>query len=974
MNLIFRIALILMLMHSSAWTSILCGQDYVHLTVRDGLPSNMVYGAIEDTDGYIWFFTDNGVAKYDGYKFDIFNRDDGIIDSDIWHIHEDMYHRKWLISSTNFGFYIKNDSVKRVDFVQFDFIQPHHIHYIDEGLIYYYDDSLMISAHDELFKLNIDNYHEGTENLDGLKALKLSKGSEKKIIEFLNSNKPNLNIDQFLSNNCFNNKDDYYCWDGSDLNFAIKNGFELIIKKNDDEVTIELAPYGIEKIKAIQKRNENLFIHHTKGYLEIDLLAEQIENAILIPFIDHDFTRILFDDQYLIAGSYYDGAVITSSRVSDKKFLPNEEIHTISYDGENRFQLITEDEEIYDYNSGNNEISLLQYKNKHLQKEKVVKANKKSYLLFEKNIIDLVNEEKLYYGDGDSLLYSNDRGALLDLSNSKDIVVTDSVLFILRYNYFLAISTQSKMHPIIDRVEADVTCIEDYDNQLIIGTNKGLFTLDEYQMTRLSNIDSMPSVNVTGLLNFEDEKLVLVSDFIKLHFWDNSTWTSIPDFNSPITELSSGGKYLYGLTADHLFRVNIEDDFEVQRFYFHAISGLGKIIALESSADTVFLGTENGYYKLHHDDLKIISDLPKFTSLDVYHNGIQITEEELGHISSSQNNLEFNFKALSIISLGNIEYSYRLLPSENAWNRTKDLDVTYTSLSANDYSFEVFATDAFGNKSKVERLSLTIRPSLFESIPFYIFASLFLIGLISVFYRFRLRRMQRDEMQKTLMNQRIAQYELQALRAQMNPHFIFNVLSSIQNAIRNQDVETADNYLYNFASLIRKFLDFSEKRYLVLKEEIDLIKLYTDIENLRFNPRMDIRFEIDEELDIENTFIPSMLLQPLVENAINHGLFYKKSDRKLTLSFKNIEQGLKIIILDNGVGRDQSNKNKKRRATNHTSKASLNIRSRIEILNQSKEVKIEYSIDDLKDQNNEAKGTRVNLLIINHDAISHNNR
>ncbi|WP_373942203.1 histidine kinase [Polaribacter sejongensis] len=139
----------------------------------------------------------------------------------------------------------------------------------------------------------------------------------------------------------------------------------------------------------------------------------------------------------------------------------------------------------------------------------------------------------------------------------------------------------------------------------------------------------------------------------------------------------------------------------------------------------------------------------------------------------------------------------------------------------------------------------------------------------------------RDNFEATIQNQkRQHDLELKALRSQMNPHFVHNSLNAIQYYIQQNDVETSENYLAKFSKLMRQFFDYSRRKSVSLSEEISLLENYLQIEKLRFEEKIEYEIKVDPELDIEEEQIPSMLIQPLVENAINHGLFHKKGMEK----------------------------------------------------------------------------------------------
>jgi sensor histidine kinase YesM len=187
----------------------------------------------------------------------------------------------------------------------------------------------------------------------------------------------------------------------------------------------------------------------------------------------------------------------------------------------------------------------------------------------------------------------------------------------------------------------------------------------------------------------------------------------------------------------------------------------------------------------------------------------------------------------------------------------------------------------------------------------------------------------------------------------MNPHFLFNSLNSVQNLVQQNKGREAHLYLSDFAGLIRKVLNNSEKEEVSLAEELEMIKQYLSLEKLRFD--FEYTVSVDSELDVHNTMVPSMLLQPFVENAIIHGLQNKPNDRKLKIELAKEVSGLKIRIEDNGIGREAAKEISKAK----NGKGSKLIQERLEILQEKNKEKYELKVIDLKDHS----GTRVEILI-----------
>ncbi|MEW7277310.1 histidine kinase [Aquimarina sp. 2201CG1-2-11] len=233
----------------------------------------------------------------------------------------------------------------------------------------------------------------------------------------------------------------------------------------------------------------------------------------------------------------------------------------------------------------------------------------------------------------------------------------------------------------------------------------------------------------------------------------------------------------------------------------------------------------------------------------------------------------------------------------------------------------------------------------------------FLIGL-TVLLLFAAYLMFRNMKQQRYANNILA---LKSLRSQMNPHFIFNALNSVNTFIATSDERTANRYLTDFSLLMRAVLENSEEDFIPLDKEIELLRLYVQLEHFRFKDKFDFTIDVDEAINIDEYVIPPMLLQPYVENAVWHGLRYKTEKGLLTISFKKkTNDSLEIIIQDDGIGRKKSKDLKTLNQKAQKSKGMGNIQKRIAILNRMYKDKVDVLVSDLT---NDTEGTQVKLTL-----------
>jgi sensor histidine kinase YesM len=210
-------------------------------------------------------------------------------------------------------------------------------------------------------------------------------------------------------------------------------------------------------------------------------------------------------------------------------------------------------------------------------------------------------------------------------------------------------------------------------------------------------------------------------------------------------------------------------------------------------------------------------------------------------------------------------------------------------------------------------------------------------------------------------NKKIGELKLMALRSVMNPHFIFNALNSIQYFIAKNDRQNAINYLSTFSKLIRGVLTHSVRDKINLADELDLLRYYINLEMVRFENKFEFVLDIDPGLDLDNIEIPSLLIQPYVENAILHGLYSKSEKGLLTISVKNDGDRVLFCVEDNGIGRKAAQALRAKNFPKHKSMGTFLTEERLRLINEQD--KVAFEIKDLHDDTGNASGTRVNIWV-----------
>ena len=271
--------------------------------------------------------------------------------------------------------------------------------------------------------------------------------------------------------------------------------------------------------------------------------------------------------------------------------------------------------------------------------------------------------------------------------------------------------------------------------------------------------------------------------------------------------------------------------------------------------------------------------------------------------------------------------------------------VRYNRLSPGEYTLHVKGFDAQGNESPALSVPVKVLQPFYLTWWFILTGLAVILGLTYLWTASWTRRKaalrNREKQAEERIAKKFTELELEALRAQLNPHFVFNALGAIQHFTGKHDTEKAQAYLADFAKLMRMFLESSKKQVVSLQEELELIKFYVRLEEMRFEGLFTSEYIIDDRINLYTVETPTSLLQPFVENAINHGLFNRNSDGKLKVIIRKIADNItEIQITDNGVGRKRAAAIHKSSLRKHKSRATQILRERITMLNSLGDFKI----------------------------------
>ena len=495
-----------------------------------------------------------------------------------------------------------------------------------------------------------------------------------------------------------------------------------------------------------------------------------------------------------------------------------------------------------------------------------------------------------------------------DKQNNQILAGINGVIYITNFNNNI-LSTKfeiSKKNGLIGSSVRWVKCTK--DNLLIAGTNSGL------------NIINLNELYNSGIINI---KTIDKS----LGFIDYAGNTSVIDKNNNLWVGSN--KHLIKIDLDQINKQNNQQiDFFIKSIYVN---------------DEPF-------------DLKNIEQIDIWTNIP----------KSCINLPYYKNSISFYFDVIQYLNPDQISFSYKLDGTGKDWSeKNNDRKIVFQNLKPGDYRLRIKVFKSYElNTNRELSVNFTISSPLWSKWYFISAITILLLIIIWLIIFVRIRSIKRKERLRTEISERITEFEMKALRAQMNPHFIFNAINSIQNFMLDSDIDAALNYLSDFAKLIRLTLDNVSKKRIYLEDELEYLKYYLSLEKMRFDKKFEVEITTPKELSYNKFLIPPMIIQPYIENSIKHGFIYKTKGAKIKLVFEQTkDEFLKCIIEDNGIGREKSQKLNKNNRT-HKSKGTFITNERLSLLNQTQQKKgYKVEIIDLYDEHNLASGTRVEIFI-----------
>ena len=914
-----------------------------------------MYTILQDAKGFMWFLTDKGMVKYNGKTFKTFTTKDGLPNNDVWDAFTTPDGKVWyLTKSTNLG-YIENNIVQSFpNQNKNEVIMPNNSSQINNTVypagpnkFFKLKDSAWQNFNVQKNKINGGNYSRVLNKKVGFigynyikKTLTIYNNNEKllKKISIKNDFKDIIKVRGQIT-------DSLFFW-ASNKGYSMLNLNNLVLKQHTFKEEIGLKTIKYPRINLVGKQLQ------ITGERFVSVLNEKfkVKNPFFFPsHIKAHFGFI--DSQNTIWLSTFNNGIykLPYSKQQVSYAFEGEKIQKLSF-VKNELFLGVYNKGFYKYNNPQKSFEPYLITNDFVQEIKHINELNVTFLLNRKNIVIEENNKRKKI----KFSLKNNSNIIID-EDLKKVVFFDSKLYGIT-SFGIIKKLDIKTFVFENKINhKGINDILIFNSRFIIATTNGLKEVKKDAIKEIEFSNSIFDKSILSIKQLTESQVLINTD-------GYGSYISNLDTISPL----KGSEFL--IVQDAFIKDNSiwlatnvgvlhfekkENNYEIIRIYT-INDGLpnNNINTLYVDKDELIVGTDNGLAIVPLNQKKQNLFVDVFIKNGIY-NKQKFTDSNTTFSYKSNNNISFEANMINFSEDNNTSFSYKLEPIQKEWISSTTNVFNFNNLQPKDY---IFHLESGGIK---KQLSFTITPLWYQTVLFKILTFISFILFAFYFLRWNQKRIEYKTKQKAEVLQKLAEQELYALRSQMNPHFVFNSLNAIQYYITKNEIDISEKYLVKFAQLIRMFFENSSKKYLSLENEIDLLERYLEIEKMRFGKDFHFKFEKDEKLKI-NTLIPTMLLQPIVENAVNHGIFHNNRKGNLIISFTFLDiDSFKVSVIDDGVGFEKSKEIKTNSIKKHNSKSTTIINDRIQLLNQSKEWVVSMETIDLTENNK--TGTKVDL-------------
>ncbi len=925
---------------------------FKNLSIEDGVPAMEVYHLFQDQNGYVWVFTEYGIVKHNGTTFNPVCTNIPFNESVVYAVTESEG-KMYFANSKAQIFQIRNDSAFLVLGMENITDEILTCNQLVSDLFLDASANIYLSTFYETFKIPKNRYtiEGGSAGQDHLNS-RATKIDQRLHLLTAKNNTTGKNYLKIIDHNgkfIRNLADNTEYMERSTIiknpkGFYIARGYKIDFIKNNGDSIAHVFEKGIICFKRVQ--NGHLWVGLANGGLveldeELNILETYFENTTV--------SDILFDDQSGIWISTIEKGIYYSKNVDHLSYsnvpaldecitLLKEINHKLFIGTASGNLIVKENDRITHVNLNGNKsyiTDIIEFDGAYYL------GTKKEVLIISpdlKQVRSLREKFNCYAfakkSDNELILVSG--SAIITKENGKNdlsrfLLDQKPRCIVKRFENELIVSTQkgcfllqsglycpAYLKPLTDKNIVKLK-IDQYNNTWICTKGDGLYCLSA--QNKLIKYTNVPS-NVINDITFSANGMVFLS-------------TNKGAYVKHYKNLIKPSPWNLILDEEIVSTVMYQND-----IYIGTKSGLTKLNALKLSQET--------HYRFHLESIVIKGKkIPK-----------RYFKSDYDH-----NNIYFNFDVLAF-PFPTKKLYYRLEGASPYIGEVNGTQLHLQNLAPGHYTLYVYPKMNVRNaKKQVIRFSFYITPAFWQTNAFSVIVFICIISSIIVFSWIVFYQIRKKEERKTTIEKLLAEYRLTALKAQINPHFMSNSLVAIQQLILTSQTDKANLYIAKFSLLIRYLLNYSDQSVSSLKNEIAMIELYVELEQLRFNNTFLFVLEVDPALDLNEIYIPALITQPLIENAIWHGLLPLATDQNPQLKLRIIQKDdqLALLIEDNGIHLiptvpKETNNGRK-------SKGTSLIRNRLESLNQLYETNgTSINYVELMDEKNNKTGTQVSIL------------
>ena len=917
-------------------------QEIYHqeITVSDGLPSNTVYDIMQDDKGFIWFATNEGVSRFDGRYFKEFKSQNKSGKSGSF-LKKDNFGRIWYVNFDGYLNYIQNDSVYKINqgnpigFINYSIYKNQLTYATQNGYEILDLKTLKIIKKQNLtdFSICFIETVDGKTNFfdSSLKTITLNNSTLSSSPKYLNTP---------LAAPIFTTSNTIYCTDKSNTNkkiYKIENGKAMSLFEFNSTQTIQ-------NLYFLQNK---FWICTNKGLFVLDKNGKKLNNK---PYFENfSITSFFIDNEnkYWI-GTLNDGVL----RFSDFNEIQSDlkEIKPLLLSAENSKIFVgSENGSIYSISKDFGSLKELPLKcknqilyinNSHpkfnfIAADGTYKTNKNFEVLEHENYalksIDFVNENE----------------AIVAVSGFIGFVNIGNIVSKSEVGNFLY---KNKKYHLKDNIRGKSAVWNSVDNEALFLTNMGLFSYKNNLLQELKLDDKK-----TGFRSIKkaNNRIYILTEDDKLYHYSHGKFDFIKTGLENITFFKSINNSIYLGTKNAIYILNNNI---VQKI--HAIKITEKIQDLQNDEHYFYVLNKQNSIRFNKYNTKPNQSKSLIYLENFWVNNEDFTTKNKLNLRYNQNDIRLQVAMIDFAKTNSIYYRINNESWKEILNNGNTLQLS--SLSPNQYLIE------FSNQKNgpiLQKINFEIQRPFWEKVWFYILLSFLITLLIIAIYYYRLKQITTKNnliIDKLKLENYLNESKVKLIKAQMNPHFFFNALNTIQSFITTNETEEATSYLNKFSRLTRMILEMTDKNWITIEDELRMQTLYLDLQKVRLS---DFDFQINlNQKNMNQITIPTMLLQPYIENAIIHGLAHKLGPKRLLLDFNTESNLLNISIKDNGIGIEKATTINKKNTSKNTSFATKATLERLEIINRN-ECEISVETHEMMDTNKQSLGTEVKITM-----------